>query len=114
VANGKTTLTACRELEHTEQTYSRRGKEYGEAQVDRARRLEEPVPANAKLKRLGSDLGRDKPISKDIASGVLQARRGGAHRPISTRIYCQSASGSGFFVSLLRRGVSAWRARNGS
>ena len=71
MANGKTTPTACRELENTEQPHSRRGKEYGGVQVDRARRLEELEQANAKLKRLVFDLGRDKPMLKDIGSGDL-------------------------------------------
>jgi transposase-like protein len=69
VANGKTTLAACREGGITEQTYYRWRKEYGGLQVDQARRLKELEQENAKLKRLVADLSLDKLVLKDIAWG---------------------------------------------
>ena len=39
VANGKTTVLACKEAEITEQSYYRWRKEYGGLQVDQARHL---------------------------------------------------------------------------
>ena len=52
VANGKTTLLACKEAGITDQTYYRWRKEYGGLQVDQARRLKELEQENAKLKRI--------------------------------------------------------------
>jgi putative transposase len=51
VANGKTTAQACKEAEIVEQTYFRWRKEYGDLQVDQAKRLKELEQENAKLKR---------------------------------------------------------------
>ena len=69
VANGKTTVLACKEAEITEQTYYRWRKEYGGLQVDQARRLKQLESENSKLKRLVSELSLEKLILKDIASG---------------------------------------------
>ena len=69
VANGKTLLQACKEVEIVEQTYYRWRKEYGGLKVDQARRLKELEQENAKLKRLVSELSLEKLVLKDIASG---------------------------------------------
>ena len=69
VANGKSTLLACREAGVTEQSYYRWRKEYGGLQVDQARRLKELEQENSKLKRLVSELSLEKLVLKDIASG---------------------------------------------
>jgi putative transposase len=69
VAQGKTTVLACKEAEITEQSYYRWRKEYGGLQVDQARRLKELESENSKLKRLVSELSLEKLILKDIASG---------------------------------------------
>lgn len=69
VANGKTTVLACKEAEITEQTNYRWRKEYGGLQVDPARRLKELESENAKLRRLVSELSLEKLVLKDIAAG---------------------------------------------
>ena len=68
VANGKTTAVACKGAEITEQTYYRWRKEYGDLQVDQARRLKDLEPENRKLKRLVSGLSLEKLVLKDTAS----------------------------------------------
>ena len=69
VANGKTTVLACKEAEITEQTNYRWREEYGGLQVDQARRLKELESENAKLRRLVSELSLEKLVLKDIAAG---------------------------------------------
>lgn len=69
VANGKTTVQACKEASITEQTYYRWRKEYGGLQVDQAKRLKELEQENAKLKRLVANLSLDNLVLKDFASG---------------------------------------------
>ena len=69
VANGKTTVQACKEASITEQTYYRWRKEYGGLQVDQAKRLKELEAENAKLKRLVANLSLDNLVLKDFASG---------------------------------------------
>ena len=69
VANGKTTVQACKEAEITEQPYYRWRKEYGGLQVDQARRLKELEQENAKLKRLVANLSLDNLVLQDFARG---------------------------------------------
>ena len=69
VANGKTTVLACKEAEITEQTNYRWRKEYGGLQVDQARRLKELESENAKLRQLVSELSLEKLVLKGIAAG---------------------------------------------
>lgn len=69
VASGKMTALACKEAEITEQSYYRWRKEYGGLQVGQAQRLKQLESENSKLKRLVSELGLEKLILKDIASG---------------------------------------------
>ncbi len=69
IANGKTTVQACKEASITEQTYYRWRKEYGGLQVDQAKRLKELEQENAKLKRLVANLSLDNLVLKDFASG---------------------------------------------
>jgi putative transposase len=69
VADGKTTVQACKEGSITEQTYYRWRKEYGGLQVDQAKRLKELEAENAKLKRLVANLSLDNLVLKDFASG---------------------------------------------
>ena len=69
VAQGKTTALACKEAVIVEQTHFRWRKEYGGLQVDQARRLKELKQENAKLKRLDSELSREKLVLKEFASG---------------------------------------------
>ena len=69
VANGKTTVLACKEAEITEQTNCRWRKEHVGLQVDQARRLKELESENAKLRRLVSELSLEKLVLKDIAAG---------------------------------------------
>ncbi len=67
IANGKTTVQACKEASITEQTYYRWRKEYGGLQVDLAKRLKELEQENSKLKRLVANLSLEKLVLKDIA-----------------------------------------------
>jgi len=63
IANGKTTVLACKEASITEQTYYRWRREYGGLQVDQAKRLKELEQENAKLKRVvraGWKVGKDR------------------------------------------------------
>ena len=69
IANGKTTVQACRELEITEQTYYRWRKEYGGLKLDQAKRLKDLEKENTKLKRLVAELSLEKQILKDVAEG---------------------------------------------
>ena len=69
IANGKTTLQACKEAEITMQTFYRWRKEYGGLKMDQAKRLKELEKENGKLKRLVAELSLDKQILKDIAEG---------------------------------------------
>ena len=69
VANGKTTVQACKEAEITEQPYYRWRKEYGGLQVDQARRLKELEQENAQLKRLVANLSLDNLVLQDFARG---------------------------------------------
>ena len=69
IANGKTTVLACKEASITEQTYYRWRREYGGLQVDQARRLKELEQENSKLKRLVANLSLEKLVLKDIAEG---------------------------------------------
>jgi putative transposase len=69
IANGKTTLQACKEAEITIQTFYRWRKEYGGLKMDQAKRLKELEKENGKLKRLVAELSLDKQILKDIAEG---------------------------------------------
>jgi len=69
IANGKTTVLACKEASITEQTYYRWRREYGGLQVDQAKRLKELETENAKLKRLVANLSLDNLVLKDFASG---------------------------------------------
>ena len=69
VANGKTTVQACKEAGILEQTYYRWRKEHGGLQVDQAKRLKELEQENSKLKRLVANLSLDNLVLKDFASG---------------------------------------------
>lgn len=69
IANGKTTVQACKEAGIVEQTYFRWRKEYGGLQVDQAKRLKELEQENAKPKRLVANLSLDKLVLEDFARG---------------------------------------------
>ena len=56
VANGKTTVQACKEALIAEQTYYRSRREYGGLQADRAKRLKKLEQEKAKQKRLVANL----------------------------------------------------------
>jgi len=69
LANGKSTLQACKEAEITAQTYYRWRKEFGGLKLDQAKRLKELEKENTKLKRLVAELSLEKQILKDVAEG---------------------------------------------
>jgi len=71
LAGGNTTSLACNEAGIVEQTYFRWRKEYGELQVDQAKRLKELEQENSKLKRLVANLSLNNLVLKDFASGNL-------------------------------------------
>ena len=70
-AQGKSVAVACKEAEVSEQSYYRWHKEYGELQVDQARRLKELERENGRLRRLVADLALEKRVLADVAAGNL-------------------------------------------
>ena len=71
ISQGKGTPMACREAGISQQSYYRWRKEYGDLELDQARRMKDLEKENARLKRLVADLSLDKQVLKDIASGNL-------------------------------------------
>jgi putative transposase len=69
VANGKSTLQACKEAEIHTQTYYRWRKEYGGMKVEQAKRLKELEKENGRLKRWVAELSLEKQVLKDVAEG---------------------------------------------
>jgi transposase-like protein len=60
---------ACKQSEITKQTYYRWKKEFGNLEVDQAKRLKELTHENARLKKLVAELALDKEMLKEIAKG---------------------------------------------
>jgi putative transposase len=71
VADGETVEQACRDAGIVEPTYYRWRNQFGNLQVDQAKRLKELEQENAKLRRLVAELSLDKLLLKDIISGNL-------------------------------------------
>lgn len=69
IGQGMSAEEACRQAEITKQTYYRWKKEYGNLEVDQAKRLKELEHENARLKKLVADLALDKDMLKEIAKG---------------------------------------------
>ena len=69
LAQGRTTMEVCKQLEITEQTYYRWRKEYGGLKVDQAKRLRDLERENARLKRMVADQALDLSILREAASG---------------------------------------------
>lgn len=69
IAQGRTTLDACRRIAISEQTYYRWRKEYGGLKTDQARRMKDLEKENARLRRAISDLTLDKLILQEAARG---------------------------------------------
>ena len=69
MANGKTAPQACKEGGIHTQTYYRWRKEYGGLKLDQAKRLKELEKENTRLKRLVSELSREKQGLRDVAQG---------------------------------------------
>lgn len=69
IAQGMSAEEACRQSEITKQTYYRWKKEFGNLEVDQAKRLKELEHENARLKKLVADLALDKEMLKEIAKG---------------------------------------------
>lgn len=69
LAQGAAVEDACKQAEITKQTYYRWKKEYGNLEVDQAKRLKELEHENARLKKLVADLALDKEMLKEIAKG---------------------------------------------
>jgi putative transposase len=55
-AQGKSLALACKEAENSQQSYYRWRKEYGDLQVNQARKMKELERENARLRRLVADL----------------------------------------------------------
>jgi hypothetical protein len=68
---GKSAPVACREAGISQQSFYRRRKEYGDLEIDHARRFKELERENVRLKRLVADLLLEKQILRDVASGNL-------------------------------------------
>jgi putative transposase len=71
LAQGKSIALACKDVAISEQSYFRWRKEYGDLQIEQARRLKDLERENARLRRLVADLSLEKQILKDVASGNL-------------------------------------------
>jgi len=71
ISQGKSAPLACRDAGISQQSYYRWRKEYGELELDQARRMKDLEKENARLKRLVADLSLDMHVLKDIASGDL-------------------------------------------
>ena len=69
VAGGKSVGVAVREIGVTDHTYYRWRREYGDLNLDQARRLKKLEQENARLKRTIADLALDKQILKEAAEG---------------------------------------------
>jgi putative transposase len=69
IANGKTTLQACKEVEIHIQTYYLWRKEYGGLKLDQAKRRKDLERENSKLKLLVAELSLEKQVLKDVAEG---------------------------------------------
>jgi transposase-like protein len=69
VAQGLAVEEACKQSEITKQTYYRWKKEFGNLEVDQAKRLKELTHENARLKKLVAELALDKEMLKEIAKG---------------------------------------------
>ena len=69
LAQGHTTIMACKEAGISEQTYYRWRKEYGGLRLDQARRLKDLEKENARLKKLVADLSLDKAMLEEVAKG---------------------------------------------
>lgn len=74
VAQGRTIGQACKEAELTEQSYYRWRNEYGDLEIEQAKRFKELERENARLKRLVADLSLEKQILKDVAEGAVGQR----------------------------------------
>ena len=70
-AQGKSLALACKEAEISEQSCYRWRKEYGDIQVDQARKMKDLERENAVLRRLVADLSLEKQVLADVASGNL-------------------------------------------
>jgi putative transposase len=71
LAQGESIALACKDAAISEQSYFRWRKEYGDLQIEQARRLKDLERENARLRRLVADLSLEKQILKDVASGNL-------------------------------------------
>ena len=69
IAQGGTTLDACRRIAISEQTYYRWRKHYGGMGVDQLQELKRLQKENERLRRAVSDLTLDKLILKEAARG---------------------------------------------
>ena len=69
LAQGKTVVQACKQMEITEQTYYRWRKEYGGLKMDQAKRLKALEKENVRLKKRVADLSLDNQILKEVSSG---------------------------------------------
>ena len=71
MSQGKSAPVACREAGISQQSFYRWRKEYGDLEIDQAKRFKQLERENVRLKRLVADLSLEKQILKDVASGNL-------------------------------------------
>ena len=76
MSQGKSAPVARREAGISQQSFYRWRKEYGDLEIDQAKRFKELERENVRLKRLVADLSLEKQILKDVASGNLYAPSG--------------------------------------
>src|SRR5215207_1800010 len=71
MSQGKSAPVARREAGISQQSFYRWRKEYGDLEIDQAKRFKQLERENVRLKRLVADLSLEKQILKDVASGNL-------------------------------------------
>jgi len=70
-AQGTSIALACKDAAISEQSYFRWRKDYGDLQIEQAKRLKDLEREIARLRRPVADLSLEKQILKDVASGNL-------------------------------------------
>ena len=69
IGQGKTVPEVCKEIEISQQTYYRWGREYGGLKIEQAKRLKALEKENTRLRRAVADLTLDKLILQEAVRG---------------------------------------------
>lgn len=69
IAQGKSTMEACKQAQVSKDTYYRWRKEFGGMQIDQVKKLKDLEKENARLKKIVADMALDNSILKEVAKG---------------------------------------------